>query len=86
MLASTPVADRTVASPLVGRWEGNARIVVQWVKRPRMEIDLTVRADGAVHGKMGDATLTGHLKRNRGPLGRARFRVQEHEEHDQHAR
>jgi hypothetical protein len=61
-----------VATPaMVGHWEGNARIIVDWCRQTNLPVVVDIRADGSVTGKIGDATLTnGSLKRNRGWLGR----------------
>lgn len=55
----------------VGRWEGDARIVVNWTKQRTLHVALTVAPDGTVTGTVGDAVLrNGRLKANRGPIGR----------------
>ena len=63
--------DKALAPSMVGEWKGNARIIVRWCQQKNLAVNLTIRADGAVFGKVGDANLTkGRLKRNRGWVGR----------------
>ena len=56
---------------MVGQWTGVAEIVVSWTKQRSLALDLVIRADGTVTGRIGDATLTnGHLATNRNWLGK----------------
>lgn len=57
---------------LVGVWRGSAEVVVDWAAPGRLTVELVVRPDGIVTGRIGDAQLRmARLVRNRGPLGRA---------------
>ena len=61
-----------VDATLMGRWRGEARIVVAWAGRERLPVELTIGPDGAVTGHVGDAALVrGRVRANRGALGRA---------------
>jgi hypothetical protein len=42
---------------LVGRWAGDAEIIVQWARQKRLPISLDVAADGTVTGTVGDSRL-----------------------------
>ena len=70
--ASTAWAGNDVVKPeMVGRWEGDGKIIVTWCQQTNLRVTLDVKADGTVTGKVGDATLTeGRFRRNRGWLGR----------------
>ena len=58
-------------SELVGRWTGEARIIVSWCQQKKLPIDITIASDGAVAGTIGDAKLkNARIKKNRGFLGR----------------
>ena len=48
-----------VAPPasMVGRWEGHAEVAVNWCKAQELPLSLTIGEDGAVAGKVGDASL-----------------------------
>ena len=60
-----------VTPPMVGHWEGSARIIVIWCKQEQLPVVLDIQADGTVTGTVGDAQLSGgRLLRNRGWLGR----------------
>ena len=65
-------AGENVPTPaMVGHWQGNARIVVNWCQQRGLPIALDIRPDGSVTGKIGDAALRqGHFQRNRGWVGR----------------
>lgn len=68
---SSRAADRSVAAPMIGHWEGDARIIVTWSRQTNLHVKINIGKDGSVTGKVGDATLiNGHLQPNRGPLGR----------------
>ena len=63
--------DRIITPATVGEWDGDARIIVTWCRQKKLPLALTIQADGAVIGMIGNVTLTnGQLKRNRGWLGR----------------
>jgi hypothetical protein len=56
---------------MTGYWNGNARIIVSWCAQTNLHVAVTIHNDGTVTGAIGDALLEdGHLKRNRGWLGR----------------
>lgn len=64
-------AGEGIAATMAGPWEGNAHVIVNWCQRTNLPVALTIGADGAVTGTVGDATLTkARLKKNRGALGR----------------
>ena len=64
-------AGSAIKPPMVGTWNGESRIIVDWCKQEKLPISLKIAADGSVTGKIGDATLTdGKLRRNRGTIGR----------------
>lgn len=64
-------SDGVVNADMVGRWEGNAQVIVVWCQRTNLPVVLDIRADGTVSGRIGDATLAkARLKKNRGWLGR----------------
>lgn len=67
-------ASGSTAAPaeLQGTWAGDCRVVVDWVERERLDLELSVATDGAVTGRVAEARLAdAHLRRNRGSLGRA---------------
>ena len=74
LAATSPGSSTSHVDPtLMGRWRGSARIVVQWVQRKDLPLDLTIDGEGTVRGTVGDARLVGaRLERNRGAIGRAR--------------
>lgn len=73
LLAGTTVSavDPSLESRLVGRWQGQAEIIVSWCRQKQLRVSLEVRPDGRVTGQVGEAALSGaRLSRNRGWLGR----------------
>ncbi|MGC4074201.1 MAG: hypothetical protein QM760_17160 [Nibricoccus sp.] len=49
---------------MVGNWEGNARVIVQWCEQSDLLVSIEIAADGKVTGKVGDAELIdGQLKK-----------------------
>lgn len=58
-LGSVPRFDASWLPPknLVGRWEGYARIYVNWTKRRRLSVSMAIAADGTVTGSVEDAKL-----------------------------
>jgi hypothetical protein len=64
-------AENVVMPEMVGRWDGNAKIVVSWCQQRVLPVSITLHANGSVTGRVGDAELTnGRFARNRGWLGR----------------
>jgi hypothetical protein len=58
----TPPAD------MVGSWSGQAEIACSWCTQRDLGLAITIRPDGTVAGKIGDATIsTGFLGRNTTP-------------------
>ena len=56
---------------LIGTWEGQARVIVDYCNKDHLPIQLTILRDGSVSGKIGDSTLVeGRFDRNRGTAGR----------------
>lgn len=68
ILALPAVAVSQVATPAtVGRWEGEAQIVVDWTRQRTLPVNIAIFADDKVVGTIGDAKLvSGRLLRNRG--------------------
>lgn len=63
--------DRMVTAEMAGRFEGKAKIVVDWTQQKELPVVLKIGGAGSVSGKVGDATLkNGRLARNRGAIGR----------------
>ena len=57
---------------MTGNWAGDADIFVNWTAQRTLPVKLSIAADGAVSGTIGDAVLrNGRLQRNRTALGRA---------------
>jgi hypothetical protein len=72
------MAPRQIAAPaeLVGTWQGEGRVAQAWVRQRTVPVRLTVDANGAAEGTIGDARfLEGRLLPNRSWLGRA-LRIQ----------
>ena len=60
-----------VKPEMVGYWEDNAHIIVNWTQQTNLPVAIDIAADGTVTGNIGDATLKkGRLRLNRGWLGR----------------
>lgn len=73
LLVGTTVsaAEPSVVPQWVGRWEGQAEIIVAWCRQKQLRVSVEVRPDGRVTGRVGEARLRGaRLIRNRGWLGR----------------
>lgn len=70
ILAIPAIGAGQVATPMmVGRWEGEGNIVVDWTKQRTLAVNIVIFADDKVTGTVGDATLVnGRLLRNRGWL------------------
>jgi hypothetical protein len=70
ILAVPAIGASQVATPMmVGRWEGEGNIVVDWTKQRTIAVNIVIFADDKVTGTVGDATLVnGRLLRNRGWL------------------
>ena len=70
ILAVPAIGASQVATPMmVGRWEGEGNIVVDWTKQRTLAVNIVIFADDKVTGTVGDATLVnGRLLRNRGWL------------------
>jgi hypothetical protein len=59
-------AESIITPPMVGHWEGNARIIVSWCHQTNLTVAVDIHADGSVTGKIGDATLVaGHFLSHR---------------------
>ena len=64
--SSEPLPDE-----LVGVWSGRTRVIVTWVEREELDLELEIARDGGVTGTVGDARLVrARCERNRGDLGR----------------
>lgn len=58
----------TPPSEMVGTWKGTAEVACSWCKTRELAVTLTIGADGAITGRIGDATLAGRrLARNTAP-------------------
>jgi hypothetical protein len=69
--AFSSTTENVVTSPMVGHWEGNARIIMTWCRQTNLSVNLDIHADGTVSGTVGDAKLNkGRFQRNRSSLGR----------------
>lgn len=69
--ALAPAAEPSIDPRLVGRWQGQAEIIVTWCRQKQLRVSLEVQPDGRVTGRVGEAALSGaRLTRNRGWLGR----------------
>jgi hypothetical protein len=71
-IVSSAGGAQVTEAPMLGRWRGEANIVVNWTKARTIPIDITIVDHDSVTGRIGDAKLVGGvLSRNRGWLGRA---------------
>ena len=70
ILAAPAVARSQVASPsMLGPWQGDAHIVVNWTRQRTLAVKLVLYAGDSVSGTVGDAALVnGKFVRNRGAL------------------
>ena len=61
-----------VATPLmIGRWRGEAEVVVSWPRQRTFLVDITIVSGDSVTGTIGDAKIVnGRFLSNRGPVGR----------------
>ena len=56
-----------VPPALTGHWNGRGRILANWTSQSDLEVDLSISADGTVHGSVGDAAVaSGVISANRG--------------------
>jgi hypothetical protein len=71
-LSAAPAAAQRPDSALLGSWEGQARITVDWTRQRELMVRVSISPDGSVAGTIGDAGLTGgRVFDNRGTLSRA---------------
>jgi hypothetical protein len=66
-LAVASMACSKVSAPpgMAGTWQGKGEITCAWCKQREIGIEMTIAANGAVTGKIGDATLdAARLTRN----------------------
>ena len=69
--SSETTTEQAFAPGTVGRWKGNARIVLAWTTQTNLCVTLNIREDATVTGKIGEALLvSGRLKKNPGWLDR----------------
>lgn len=70
IFAVPAIAASQVATPMmIGRWEGEGSIIVNWTRQRTLGVNIAIFADDKVIGTVGDATLVnGRLLRNRGRL------------------
>jgi len=72
VLSATALSGQVPERAMVGTWNGDAQIVVNWTHQPSIHVRLVVLGDGSVSGRVGDADLTnGRITTNRGPIGRS---------------
>ncbi len=69
--------SNSVPAALVGRWAGSMHSVVSFVHKNIWTVDLTIRPDGSVSGKIQDATIRhGQVRRLiRGPFLDSHYQV-----------
>jgi len=64
--------DHFPPAAVQGKWEGQARITVDWTTLKQLPVSLTIDENGSVTGKVGDAALVdGKIERGVGPIMRA---------------
>jgi hypothetical protein len=69
---TSPSRAHVVAKDMVGRWKGEAEVVVDWTKARTLPVNLYISPDGRAMGTVGDARLVdGRLSSNRGWLMRS---------------
>ena len=72
MLVGTTGLAQRPDSALVGDWSGTAQISVDWCLQRELAVRVTIGADGAVTGQVGDAMLRdGRIRTNRSRVARA---------------
>ena len=59
LVGCTPTILVDVPLEMVGKWQGQATVIVAWVDQETLSVALTIHEDGTVEGRVGDATLTG---------------------------
>lgn len=61
LMASFASAGRAQSAkpPMVGVWQGEAAVIVHWLRQRTLPVTLTILPNDSVSGKIGDATLTG---------------------------
>ena len=66
LVVSLACGGRVKAPPgMAGTWQGKGEITCAWCKQREIGIEMTIAANGAVTGKIGDATLdAARLTRN----------------------
>lgn len=57
-LAPTYAKDTAIPNAMIGHWEGNTKVIVQWCEQNTLPITIDVSPDGTVTGIIGDAKLT----------------------------
>src|SRR4051812_27895315 len=71
VFALSAVLPHNVDPAMVGHWTGTGKIFVNWTNQRELPVDLTIREDGTVLGRVGDARLVdGRFHANRGWVGR----------------
>ncbi len=63
------IKDYWEAKGLTGKWQGQARLSLPWVRQDNLKVHLEILPGGAINGKIGDAVLKdGLIARERGWL------------------
>jgi hypothetical protein len=63
--------ENRIPEAMTGSWKGGAQIIVVWCKQTNLQMQLHIKPDGQVTGRIGDATFrNGQFGKNRGSLGR----------------
>src|SRR5512139_2634300 len=71
-LPAVPARAQQLDRALVGDWSGTARVTVDWTLRREIAVAVTIREDGTVTGRIGDAQLrNGRIRTNRSVVARA---------------
>ena len=71
-LPAVPARAQQLDRALVGDWAGTARVTVDWTLRREIAVAVTIRDDGTVTGRIGDAQLrSGRIRTNRSVVARA---------------
>ena len=77
---STAHADGTaVPNTMVGHWEGNTKVIVEWCDQTHLPVTLDISPDGKITGVIGDARLTNaQLKEKSNWLGQKKSKGTTH--------
>jgi hypothetical protein len=65
---------QTAKPPMLGVWQGEAAVVVPWLRQRKLPVTLTISANDSVSGTIGDATLVSGWLMMRDPGSRTGLR------------